>query len=198
MDERAEHRGNPVWAFCPKCRSTMGQTDIVCPNCGYNFPPDPPPPDVDAVTYQFDIRLLFYLMGLTALIGSTGRLLGRAAWPFAGPMFICGVLIWRMRKVRYAALPGLAVGFAVGRLDDFARSARQDRRRHLPCHNHRMSDQCLAEGVSEIGLSCHCPRYRLDVHYGVVSRGTGQIAGTQSEYWGVRFLMRQFNNWVLR
>ena len=91
----------------------MGQTDVVCPNCGYNFPPDPPPSDVDAITYQFDIRLLFYLMALTALIGSTCRLLGRVAF-LAGPMFVSGVLIWRTRKVRYAALPGLALGFVTG------------------------------------------------------------------------------------
>ncbi len=116
MGERTEQRSHLLWAFCPKCRSAMGQTDIVCPNCGYNFPPDPPPPDVDAITYQFDIRLLFYLMVLTALIGSACRLLGRGAWLFAGPMFVSGILIWRTRKVRYAALPGLAIGFAVGEL----------------------------------------------------------------------------------
>ncbi len=25
-------------AFCPECNATMGQTDIVCPDCGYDFP----------------------------------------------------------------------------------------------------------------------------------------------------------------
>src|SRR5947209_3580741 len=25
-------------AFCPRCRRDMGQTDTVCPHCGYDFP----------------------------------------------------------------------------------------------------------------------------------------------------------------
>ena len=25
-------------ATCPKCRGKMGQTDVICPNCGYDFP----------------------------------------------------------------------------------------------------------------------------------------------------------------
>jgi hypothetical protein len=53
-------------------------------------------------------------MGLTAFVCATCRLLGNLAWPLAAPMFISGLLIWRTRKVRYAALPGLAIGFVVG------------------------------------------------------------------------------------
>jgi hypothetical protein len=25
-------------AVCPKCKGEMGQTEAVCPHCGYNFP----------------------------------------------------------------------------------------------------------------------------------------------------------------
>lgn len=25
-------------ATCPKCRGKMGQTNVICPNCGYDFP----------------------------------------------------------------------------------------------------------------------------------------------------------------
>ena len=25
-------------AFCPKCKGQMGPTELVCPNCGYDFP----------------------------------------------------------------------------------------------------------------------------------------------------------------
>jgi len=25
-------------AVCPKCRGEMGQTEAVCPHCGYDFP----------------------------------------------------------------------------------------------------------------------------------------------------------------
>ncbi len=25
-------------ATCPKCRGKMGQTDVICPRCGYDFP----------------------------------------------------------------------------------------------------------------------------------------------------------------
>ena len=26
-------------AFCPKCKGTMDTTEIVCPHCGFDFPP---------------------------------------------------------------------------------------------------------------------------------------------------------------
>ena len=30
-------------AVCPKCNGVMGQTQAVCPHCGYDFPPPPVP-----------------------------------------------------------------------------------------------------------------------------------------------------------
>lgn len=27
-------------AYCPKCNGEMGQEDVVCPHCGYDFPPE--------------------------------------------------------------------------------------------------------------------------------------------------------------
>jgi hypothetical protein len=30
-------------AVCPKCHGEMGQTQAVCPHCGYDFPPPPEP-----------------------------------------------------------------------------------------------------------------------------------------------------------
>jgi hypothetical protein len=28
-------------AYCPKCKGEMGEADVVCPHCGYDFPPEP-------------------------------------------------------------------------------------------------------------------------------------------------------------
>ena len=28
-------------AYCPQCRGEMGERDVVCPHCGYDFPPRP-------------------------------------------------------------------------------------------------------------------------------------------------------------
>ena len=28
-------------AFCPKCNGVMEAREIVCPHCGYDFPPEP-------------------------------------------------------------------------------------------------------------------------------------------------------------
>jgi hypothetical protein len=102
------------WAFCPKCKGVMGQLEAVCPHCGYNFPPDPPPPDYDVLSRQFGIRFLFYLMGLTSFVGSTCSCLGRHSWILAPALFITGLLVWHARKFPYAVLPGLAIGFAIG------------------------------------------------------------------------------------
>ena len=30
-------------AVCPKCKGAMGQTEAVCPHCGYDFPEPPKP-----------------------------------------------------------------------------------------------------------------------------------------------------------
>lgn len=27
-------------AYCPKCKGVMAATDIVCPGCGFDFPPE--------------------------------------------------------------------------------------------------------------------------------------------------------------
>ncbi len=101
-----------MWAFCPKCKGVMGQLDAACPHCGYMVPPDPLPPNYDVQSRQFGIRFLFYLMGLTAFACSTCSCLH--CWEFAPALFFTGVLIWHARKVRYAVLPGLAIGFMVG------------------------------------------------------------------------------------
>jgi hypothetical protein len=101
-------------AFCPVCKGTMAPLEAVCPHCGYNFPPEPTLPNSDTISSQFDIRLLFYLMGLTAFVCTVCRLLDHDSWLLVIPMYLCGFLIWRTRKVRYAALPGLTIGFVVG------------------------------------------------------------------------------------
>jgi hypothetical protein len=112
-DKRPSHL---AWAYCPNCKSAIGQLDAKCPNCGYDFPPPPPPPDPDAITYQFDLRFLFYLMALTAIVCSVCRMLGQDAWLLAGPMFLTGLLIWRTRREPYAAIPGLLIAFLIGAL----------------------------------------------------------------------------------
>ena len=30
-------------AYCPKCKGEMGERSVVCPHCGYDFPPEPDP-----------------------------------------------------------------------------------------------------------------------------------------------------------
>src|SRR5687768_14825667 len=30
--------GEAIMAMCTKCRGKMGQTDVICPQCGYDFP----------------------------------------------------------------------------------------------------------------------------------------------------------------
>ncbi len=92
----------------------MGQLHAVCPHCGYTFPPILHPPNYDVLSRQFGIRFLFYLMGLTAFVGSTCSCLGKHSWILAPALFITGLLVWHARKVRYAVLPGLAIGFMVG------------------------------------------------------------------------------------
>jgi hypothetical protein len=30
-------------AFCPKCGGSLGLKDVICPHCGYDFPPPAKP-----------------------------------------------------------------------------------------------------------------------------------------------------------
>jgi hypothetical protein len=114
MPDENHRQPNLAWAYCPRCKAAIGQLDAKCPGCGYDFPSPPSPPDPDAITYQFDIRFLFYLMVLTAAVCSACSMLGHTAWILALPMFISGILIWRTRRVHYAVFPGLSIGFLIG------------------------------------------------------------------------------------
>ena len=99
-------------AYCPKCNGEMGQRDAVCPHCRYSFPPLAVTPASIPFRTQFSIRFLFFLIGLTAIVFSICSCLND--WVLVPALFVTGLLIWHARKVSYAVLPGLAIGFAVG------------------------------------------------------------------------------------
>jgi hypothetical protein len=98
MPEPEKRPSHLAWAYCPNCKSAIGQLDAKCRNCGYDFPA---PPDPDAITYQFDLRFLFYLMGLTVIVCSVCRALGHNDRALAGPMFISGLLLGECGTPRF-------------------------------------------------------------------------------------------------
>ena len=63
---------------------------------------------------QYDIRFLFFLMGLTACVCSICFLLGRNNWAVAPSLFIDGLVFWISRRKLYLVLPGFVVGFVFG------------------------------------------------------------------------------------
>jgi hypothetical protein len=67
--------------------------------------PDPPRP-------QFSIRFLFLLLALTSFACSV--CISIKEWTVAGPIFVTGLLIYHTRNVRYAVIPGVAIGFLYG------------------------------------------------------------------------------------
>jgi hypothetical protein len=54
-------------AYCPKCKGEMGVRDVVCPHCGYDFPP-PPPSESDPTLARSGIAYSA-LAGLALAIG---------------------------------------------------------------------------------------------------------------------------------
>jgi hypothetical protein len=58
-------------ASCPKCGATMGQMDVVCPKCGYDFPDPPVVPRV-GIAYSKLADLALMVGGVWAGLASLG------------------------------------------------------------------------------------------------------------------------------
>ena len=101
-------------AYCPMCNGQMGQMDLACARCGYTFPPSTPAHATASTRARFGIRFLFFLMVLTATTFSICSCLADHRWVLAPAILVTGILIWHARKVAYAVLPGLVLGFAIG------------------------------------------------------------------------------------
>ncbi len=61
--------------------------------------------------FQFDLRFLFLLMGLTAVVCGISKWSGN--WAPAPLIVLIGALFWRTRRAEYAFFPGFGLGTAI-------------------------------------------------------------------------------------
>jgi hypothetical protein len=82
-------------AVCPKCKGTMGQTDAVCPHCGYDFPPPPKPRPV-----PWWVQIIFLAAMVGVLIISDDYLILRVIVGILIAVAWASTLFWVWRVVR--------------------------------------------------------------------------------------------------
>ena len=62
-------------AFCPQCKKEMGQTETICPHCGYDFPiVEPEPPEPSGMAYSNLAEIALVVGEVAAIIGAIASL----------------------------------------------------------------------------------------------------------------------------
>ena len=56
-------------AICPKCNATIGQTDVRCPECGYDFPDHPRNVPRTGLAYSAIADIALIVGGIAAGVG---------------------------------------------------------------------------------------------------------------------------------
>ena len=59
-------------AFCPNCNATMGQADVRCPECGYDFPDMSPKVPKTGLAYSRLADIALIVGGIAAGMGCFG------------------------------------------------------------------------------------------------------------------------------
>ena len=99
-------------AYCPKCQSEVN--DRTCPHCGHDVLSTETAPE-GKFRFQFDLRFLFFLMTLTAVVCAISKAVG-SWWP-APLIAVAALMFWRMRqRAKRRCLIGMGIGVLCGML----------------------------------------------------------------------------------
>jgi hypothetical protein len=72
-------------AYCPKCNGEMGQQDLVCPHCGYDFPPEPERmPERTGIAYSAWADVALHVGGVVTAIVCVFTAFGSVVALFSG------------------------------------------------------------------------------------------------------------------
>lgn len=63
-------------ALCPECSSEMGQTEVVCPECGFDFPDEPTRPNKSGLAHSPLADIALVVGGVAAGLASVASIFG--------------------------------------------------------------------------------------------------------------------------